>query len=316
MHALSEAAGIHPSDMTLAAWCQRVENAVVGAPCGIMDQVTCALGRQGAVVLLRCQPHTLLGMQAIPPGWAFVGIDTRVKHSVGGERYTNARVAAFMGLKVIQLESGGKLLDNYLCRMSPAEFAEYRDLIPEEISGRDYSDHYGLLPDTVTWVDAETTYRPRACAEHPIHENHRVHEFAGLMQFAELRHREREQAGEAGDTWFTNERVDLLERAGRLMYGSHLSYGERLGLGSPETDLMVELVRERGTDRGLYGAKITGGGAGGTVAVLFDANSPAAETAITEACVNYERLTGLRPRLHRGSSPGAVAFGARQILRG
>jgi len=39
MHALNEAAGIHPSDLTLAAWCQRVENSVVGAPCGIMDQL-------------------------------------------------------------------------------------------------------------------------------------------------------------------------------------------------------------------------------------------------------------------------------------
>ena len=46
MHALSEAAGIHPSDLTLAAWCQRVENTIVGAPCGIMDQVTSALGRE------------------------------------------------------------------------------------------------------------------------------------------------------------------------------------------------------------------------------------------------------------------------------
>ncbi|HLK55916.1 MAG TPA: galactokinase family protein, partial [Chthonomonadaceae bacterium] len=57
MHALSEAAGIHPSDLTLAAWCQRVENSVVGAPCGIMDQVTSALGRENSLLVLRCQPH-------------------------------------------------------------------------------------------------------------------------------------------------------------------------------------------------------------------------------------------------------------------
>ena len=51
MHALSEAAGIHPSDMTLAAWCQRAENVIVGAPCGIMDQVTSALGRENALLV-------------------------------------------------------------------------------------------------------------------------------------------------------------------------------------------------------------------------------------------------------------------------
>ena len=49
--------------MELARLCQTVENRVVGAPCGIMDQVTCALGRQDKLVALRCQPHYLLGYE-------------------------------------------------------------------------------------------------------------------------------------------------------------------------------------------------------------------------------------------------------------
>src|SRR5579871_2921337 len=138
MHALSEASGIHPSDLTLAAWCQRVENLVVGAPCGIMDQVTSALGRENSLIVLRCQPHDLLGTQKIPTGWRVLGLDSRVKHSVGGSAYTRARIGAFMGLKIIQLESGGKLLDNYLCNMSPAEFEQYREMIPETITGAEY----------------------------------------------------------------------------------------------------------------------------------------------------------------------------------
>src|SRR5262249_23156721 len=150
MHALSEAAGIHPSDLTLAAWCQRVENTIVGAPCGIMDQVTSALGRESALTVLKCQPHELLGVQRVPPGWRFLGLDARVKHSVGGTRYTKARVGAFMGLKIIQLESGGKLLDNYLCNMTPAEFAAYRAMIPETLTGAQFSAEYGQLPDKVT----------------------------------------------------------------------------------------------------------------------------------------------------------------------
>lgn len=310
MLALGEAAGVQPSDLTLAAWCQRVENAIVGAPCGIMDQVTVALGEANALTVLRCQPHDLLGTQQIPIGWRFVGIDSGVKHSVGGAAYSRARVGAFMGLKVIQLESGGKLLDNYLCNMSPDEFLAYRDLIPDSLTGAEYHELYGRLPDRATRVDLAETYRPRACAEHPILENERVKHLFALLQIAVIR---QEESLEVHGMVGLDEPV-LLE-AGRLMYAAHASYGERLDLGSPETDLLVELVRERGPERGLYGAKITGGGAGGTVAVLC-LDVPEAEEALREVCAAYTARTGLTPRTFIGSSPGAVAFGARLIPRG
>ncbi len=310
MQALTEASGVHPSDLTLAAWCQRVENHVVGAPCGIMDQVTSALGAANALTVLRCQPHDLIGTQEIPAGWRFVGIDSRVKHSVGGSAYTKARVGAFMGLKVIQLESGGKLLDNYLCNMSPEEFLAYRDLIPDTLSGADYTALYGLLPDTITRVDPSQTYRPRDCAEHPILENERAKHLFALMQIAVIRQTEDVVLGVSPEPDRT-----ILTEAGRLMYEAHASYSDRLDLGSPETDILVELVREAGPAQGLYGAKITGGGAGGTVAVLCT-DSPAAEIALREICGIYTHRTGITPRTFVGSSPGAIAFGARPIPRG
>jgi galactokinase len=306
--------------MTLAAWCQRVENTIVGAPCGIMDQVTSALGRQDALVVLRCQPHDLLGNQSVPPGWQFVGIDSRVKHSVGGSHYRRARVGAFMGLKIIQLESGGKLLENYLCKMSADEFEQYRDQIPESLTGAEYHRLYGRLPDLVTTVDLEETYHPRSCAEHPILENERGRSFVALMHIAILRHAEiqhelQQQADGEGENGAQVE-TDLLREAGELMYAAHRSYGERLDLGAPETDLLVELIREQGPEKGLYGARITGGGAGGTVAVLCAADSTLATDALTAVCREYERRTGNTPRLFVGSSPGAVMFGARPIMRG
>jgi L-arabinokinase len=311
MLALAEAAGIMPSDLTLAAWCQRAENLIVGAPCGIMDQVTSALGRENALIVLKCQPHDLLGAQHIPPGWRFLGIDSRVKHSVAGRSYTRARVGAFMGLKIIQLESGGKLLDNYLCKMNPDEFAEYRDMIPASLTGAEYQREYGLLPDTVTRVDPEETYRPRACAEHPILENHRVQQFVGLMHIATL---QAEQAPDEGVTYPGDK--EMMIEAGKLMYEAHKSYSDRLDLGSPETDLLVELIATEGPDQGLYGAKITGGGGGGTVAVLCEAGSDKADVALERVMAIYEQRTGIRPGLIVGSSPGAVMFGARDIERG
>ncbi len=312
MHALSEAAGIQPSDLTLAAWCQRVENQIVGAPCGIMDQVTSALGKENALLALRCQPHDLLGNQPAPASWRFLGIDSQVKHSVGGGHYTRARVGAFMGLKIIQLESGGQLLHNYLCRMSSAEFAAYKHLLPETITGREFSDLYGLLPDTVTQINPEETYHPRSCAEHPILENEHCKAFIALMHLASMRLEQGCQENEEDDA---PDRM-LIQEAGDLMYQSHLSYSERLNLGSPETDLLVQLVQQHGQEKGLFGARITGGGSGGTVAILARANNPETDEAILQVCSTYRKETGITPRIFTGSSPGAVQFGARLILRG
>ena len=42
--------------LRLAALCQEAENHVVGAPCGIMDQVVVAMGRPGAVLPILCRP--------------------------------------------------------------------------------------------------------------------------------------------------------------------------------------------------------------------------------------------------------------------
>jgi L-arabinokinase len=89
------------------------------------------------------------------------------------------------------------------------------------------------------------------------------------------------------------------------MYQSHLSYSA-CGLGSNGTDLLVRLVREAGPRRGLYGARITGGGSGGTVAVLARREASSSLKAIAE---RYAEETGYIPHIFSGSSPGAAAFG-------
>jgi L-arabinokinase len=93
------------------------------------------------------------------------------------------------------------------------------------------------------------------------------------------------------------------------MYESHASYGA-CGLGSPGTDRLVALARAEGPGAGLYGARITGGGSGGTVAVIGRKDASGAIARVAEA---YERETGYRPHVFAGSSPGVVAFGARSM---
>jgi L-arabinokinase len=53
---------------------------------------------------------------------------------------------------------------------------------------------------------------------------------------------------------------------GELMVQSHQSYSA-CGLGTTQTDRLVTLALEK-RNQGVYGAKITGGGSGGTVCFL------------------------------------------------
>jgi L-arabinokinase len=101
------------------------------------------------------------------------------------------------------------------------------------------------------------------------------------------------------------------EQLGEMMYDSHASYSA-CGLGSAGTDLLVNLVRESGPRSGLYGAKITGGGSGGTVAILGARN---AEAAVRGIAASYEQAMSYRPYIFAGSSPGSAAFGHLRISR-
>jgi len=95
-------------------------------------------------------------------------------------------------------------------------------------------------------------------------------------------------------------------RLGALMYESHDSYSA-CGLGSDGTDRLVALARDAGPERGIYGAKITGGGSGGTVAVLAAAG---AGDVVREIARRYATETGRETRIFEGSSPGAATTGA------
>jgi galactokinase len=78
------------------------QNLCVGAPCGIMDQMTAALGEAGQLTALLCQPAELQAGVQIPPQVRFWGIDSGIRHSVGGSDYRSVRVGAFMGLKIVR----------------------------------------------------------------------------------------------------------------------------------------------------------------------------------------------------------------------
>ena len=93
--------GLKISPSRIARLGQMAENHVVGAPCGIMDQIAITSGRQGCLTHILCRPGEVKGEVQIPPGTGFVGINSMVRHSVAGSPYSDTRIGAFMGKKII-----------------------------------------------------------------------------------------------------------------------------------------------------------------------------------------------------------------------
>lgn len=304
MRAVCAAFDIRLEPHALALFCQKVENLVVGAPCGVMDQMTAAFGEEGRLLKLLCQPADVQGVVLIPDKVAFWGVDSGVRHSVSGSDYSSVRTGAFMGYRIIadlaelpvranenaaQVEVIDPRWNGYLANLTPSEFEQYRPRIPEQMTGEEFLAKFQGTTDSVTRVDPKRTYATRQATAHPIYEHFRVRTFAALLA--------------------ARPNGKQLEQLGELMYDSHASYSG-CGLGSEGTDLLVQLVRAAGHENGLYGAKITGGGSGGTVALLGRRN---AGRAVNEIARAYEMRTGKKPIVFRHSSPGAASFGFLQL---
>src|ERR1043166_5095008 len=60
--------GLSLTPERLALECQWAENHIVGAPCGVMDQMTAVLGRRDKLLALRCQPGGKVSYLDIPQG--------------------------------------------------------------------------------------------------------------------------------------------------------------------------------------------------------------------------------------------------------
>src|SRR2546425_2616198 len=146
-------------------------------------------------------------------------------------------------------------------------------------------------PPRSTLFPYTTLFRSVAAAtRHPIYEHARVRSFAEILK-----------------DW---RGVSQARSLGELMFQSHDSYS-RCGLGSDGTDALVALVRESASDQ-LYGAKITGGGSGGTVAVL---GRRGAGNVVRKIANLYRQKTGYQPTIISGSSPGASVFGQLRLTQ-
>ncbi len=306
MQAVNTLFGLELEGREVAMLCQQVENQIVGAPCGIMDQMTSACGVENTLLALLCQPAELQEDVVLPEEVEVWGIDSGIRHAVSGADYGSVRVGAFIGYRIIAEMAGleAEKLDTdrvkihdplwrgYLANITPSLWESvYREHIPERLDGGAFLEQYDGSTDGATHIDPQRSYAIRQPTSHPIYEHHRVRLFRTLLAHRPI----------------SEEQLMLL---GELMYQSHASYSA-CGLGSNGTDRLVELVRLAGPDAGLYGGKITGGGSGGTIAVLARRG---ANEQIERIARDYSQETGLPVEIIHGSSPGAEAWGGHRLL--
>ena len=99
-------------------------------------------------------------------------------------------------------------------------------------------------------------------------------------------------------------RSDNLKRFGELMAESHVSLRDDYEVSCAELDLMIELANQC---RGVYGARMTGGGFGGCTVNLVEADG--VQDFNTTVAGKYKQRTGFQPDIYVCTA----ADGAREI---
>ncbi|PLK43599.1 GHMP kinase [Emticicia sp. TH156] len=260
--ALGELYSIDFSGTELPLLAQKAENLVVGAPCGLMDQLTSYLGKPNYLLPILCQPDKVYPSIKIPDNLYFVGIDSGIRHKVGAASYGDVRTAASMGYSIIAQNLGVSKQDlkvaesnllpysGFLSNISPSQYETNFSRLLNSMYGKEFMNDFVVVTDPLAHVKADTYYNIKASTEHPIYENLRVRLFTEMTKVLN-----------------NHNYVDLLPLMGELMYQSHESYN-KCGLGDEHTDILVEIAHAKGAKSGVYGAKITGGGNGGTVCLM------------------------------------------------
>ncbi|MEV4946602.1 galactokinase [Streptomyces sp. NPDC053755] len=226
--ALNDLFGLGLSRPELAVLAQRAENAFVGVPCGVMDQMASACSVAGHALHLDTRD---LSCRQVPfdlaaRGLRLLVVDTRVKHALGDGAYAERRAGC---------EAGARALGVRALRDVP----------------------YAHLSEALARLDDETV---RRYVRHVVSDNERVVRTIALL--------------DAGD----------VRAVGPVLTEGHVSLRDDLRVSCAELDLAVEAANAAGA----LGARMTGGGFGGSAVVLVeslaaDAVAAAVEKAFAEA---------------------------------
>lgn len=132
-------AGHDLAPMEIARLARRSENAFCGVPCGAMDQIASACGKEGHALLLDCRSMTFETVP-VPSEWAVVVSDSGVRHFVAGPEYRRRQQECEAGLAVVRevfpaIRSARDLtlehLDSVRDRLPEVSFRRLRHVVTE-----------------------------------------------------------------------------------------------------------------------------------------------------------------------------------------
>ncbi|CAM5664110.1 Galactokinase OS=Streptomyces alboniger OX=132473 GN=galK PE=3 SV=1 [Streptomyces alboniger] len=247
-YALNELFGLGLTGPRLAVLAQRAENAFVGVPCGVMDQMASACCTDGHALHLDCRD---LSIRQVPfdlaaQGMRLLVVDTRVKHALGDGAYAERRAGCEAGARALGV-------------------SHLRDIAYED------------LPAALSRLTDE---RIRRYVRHIVSDDHRVERVIGLL--------------DAGD----------VRAIGPVLTEGHASLRDDLRISCPELDLVVDTA----TAAGALGARMTGGGFGGSAIVLVESQDA---EAVTKSVLDAFATAGFTaPRVF----PAVASTGARREI--
>ncbi len=131
-YALLESSGLSHSPVELAKICQRAENEIAGARCGIMDQMIACCGRANYALLLDCRS---LEFQLLPlfADAQFVVSNSMVKHDHAAGEYNARRADCEAATRILSAQMPGL---RALRDVSLADLERYAQLLPELVYRR------------------------------------------------------------------------------------------------------------------------------------------------------------------------------------
>ncbi|MEU3303280.1 galactokinase [Streptomyces sp. NPDC006678] len=245
--ALNDLHGLGLPREELARLAQRAENAFVGVPCGIMDQMASACCTEGHALYLdtRDLDRRQVPFDLAAQGLRLLVVDTRVKHALGDGAYAERRAGCEAGARALGVRT-----------LREVEYAQLPDAL-------------GRLADATV----------RRYVRHVVTDNHRVERTIALL--------------DAGD----------IRGVGPVLTEGHASLRDDLQVSCGELDLVVSSANAAGA----LGARMTGGGFGGSAIVLVES---ADEDTVTKAVLDAFAAAGhTPPRVF----PAVPSAGARRV---
>jgi galactokinase len=218
-----------------AAWCQRAENEIAGAPTGGMDQAASLRATRGHAILVDSRTGAVeqVPVDLEAHGMTLLVVDTRAEHALVDGQYAARRTTCEEAATVLGVETLG-------------------DLAPASLNA-----DLRRLPDDVS----------RARVRHVVTEIERVRQCVDAL------------------------RRNDFDEVGRLFVASHASLRDDYEVSCRELDLVVDSA----LGAGALGARMTGGGFGGSAIALVRAgDAEVVGRAVVEAFAAAE-LTPVQP---------------------